>query len=126
MSKQNNTNQNKKFENWKDKNVKKLSSKVSKLNEKLSKTSSEKKATKIKGKIEVHSSKLEKTNKLTGFNPEDSVKYKSKKWFFGVGKEFSRITWSSKSRVFKNFIVVICIIVFFSIVFLLLDMLIIR
>lgn len=52
----------------------------------------------------------------------ETTSYKIKRWFFGMGKEFSRISWSSKKTVFTNLIVVIGISLFLAVIFLLVDL----
>ncbi|GMO15770.1 MAG: hypothetical protein Ta2E_06850 [Mycoplasmoidaceae bacterium] len=52
---------------------------------------------------------------------EDKAAYKTKRWFFGLGKEFNRITWTPKKKMLINFVVVIGITVFFVLLFLLID-----
>lgn len=52
----------------------------------------------------------------------ETTSYKIKRWFFGMGKEFSRISWSSKKTVFANLIVVIGISIFLAVVFLIVDL----
>lgn len=47
--------------------------------------------------------------------------FKFKRWFFGMGKEFSRITWSSKKSVWQGFIIVVTIAIFLALVFLAID-----
>lgn len=42
---------------------------------------------------------------------------KLKTFFFGLGKEFERMSWTSKSDLIKNFIVVICIVVILTAIF---------
>ena len=45
-----------------------------------------------------------------------------KKWFFGVGKEFRRINWLPKNRIFKDFVIVLIICLFLALLFLAIDM----
>jgi preprotein translocase SecE subunit len=40
-----------------------------------------------------------------------------KKWFYGLGKEFSRITWTPLKKVWINFFIVVCVVLFFALVF---------
>ena len=42
---------------------------------------------------------------------------KFKKFFFGVGKEFQRITWTPKKELASSFLVIIVVIVFFGVIF---------
>ncbi|MDR0752671.1 MAG: preprotein translocase subunit SecE [Mycoplasmataceae bacterium] len=48
---------------------------------------------------------------------EDKIKYKGKKFVFGLGKEFSRIHWASFKTVFINLLVVAIIILFLATLF---------
>lgn len=52
----------------------------------------------------------------------ETMSFKVKRWFFGMGKEFSRISWSSKKTVFANLIVVIGISLFLAVIFLIIDL----
>lgn len=47
--------------------------------------------------------------------------FKFKRWFFGMGKEFTRITWSSKKSVWQGFIIVASIVIFLALIFLAID-----
>jgi preprotein translocase SecE subunit len=49
------------------------------------------------------------------------VKYGFKRWFFGLGKEFNRISWASRHKVLWNFLVILLIITFLALLFLGLD-----
>lgn len=40
-----------------------------------------------------------------------------RKFFFGVGKEFKRISWISKKELFNNFLIVVFLIVVFALIF---------
>lgn len=44
-------------------------------------------------------------------------KHTFKKYFYGVGKEFERVTWTSKKNLFTSFMVVVVVVIFFSLVF---------
>lgn len=48
---------------------------------------------------------------------EKTFKYNLKKWFYGLGKEFSRITWTPLKKVWINFFIVVCVVLFFALVF---------
>jgi preprotein translocase SecE subunit len=48
--------------------------------------------------------------------------FKLKKWFFGVGKEFSRIRWIDRNRLLKDFIIIIIIVAILALIFLGIDM----
>ncbi|MDE5617551.1 MAG: preprotein translocase subunit SecE [Ureaplasma sp.] len=47
--------------------------------------------------------------------------FKIRRWFFGMGKEFNRVTWLDKKSVFTNLIIVVSISVFLAIIFLIID-----
>ncbi|MEF9984938.1 MAG: preprotein translocase subunit SecE [Malacoplasma sp.] len=40
-----------------------------------------------------------------------------RRFFFGVGKEFKRISWISKKEMFNNFFIVVFLIVIFALIF---------
>ncbi|MDR2636378.1 MAG: preprotein translocase subunit SecE [Mycoplasmataceae bacterium] len=44
-----------------------------------------------------------------------------KVWFFGLGKEFSRVTWAPKKKVIFNFMIVVLITTILVLIFLGLD-----
>lgn len=52
----------------------------------------------------------------------ETVPFKIKRWFFGMGKEFSRIRWSTKKTVIANLIVVVSITIFLAIIFFIIDL----
>ncbi|MDE5767164.1 MAG: preprotein translocase subunit SecE [Malacoplasma sp.] len=56
---------------------------------------------------------LKKEAKLNKAKKEN----KFKKFFFGVGKEFQRITWTPKKELASSFLVIIVVIVFFGVIF---------
>jgi preprotein translocase SecE subunit len=47
-----------------------------------------------------------------------------KRWFFGVGKEFSRVTWIGGKEVLKDFGIILLIVGIMTLIFLGLDYLI--
>lgn len=51
----------------------------------------------------------------------ETFSFKIKRWFYGMGKEFIRIRWSTKKMVLINFFVVIGISTFLALIFLLID-----
>lgn len=51
----------------------------------------------------------------------ETTSFKIKRWFYGMGKEFIRIRWSTKKLVLINFLVVIGISTFLALIFLLID-----
>lgn len=59
-----------------------------------------------------------KQNKEVQKTPKKSFSFRFKRWFFGIGKEFSRITWPTKSRVFKDLFVTIVIVVLLALLYL--------
>lgn len=48
---------------------------------------------------------------------------KFKKFFYGVGKEFERTTWTSKSKLVSDFFVVLTIVVILAVIFTLIGVL---
>lgn len=51
-------------------------------------------------------------------DPKKKFSYRFKKWFFGIGKEFGRITWPNKSRIIKDFFTVIILVAIIALIFL--------
>lgn len=47
--------------------------------------------------------------------------YKFKRWFYGMGKEFSRITWLDKIGIFEGFLTVFIISILLALIFLAID-----
>lgn len=47
--------------------------------------------------------------------------FKFKRWFFGMGKEFSRVSWASKKSVWQGFLIVVSIVIFLALIFLAID-----
>lgn len=72
----------------------------------------------IKNKSPKKSAKndLEKKEKITK-SKKNPKKHYIKKYFFGVAKEFERITWVDRKTLFTNFLVVLVIMVFFALIF---------
>lgn len=48
---------------------------------------------------------------------EKVKKYTFKRYFYGVGKEFERITWTPKKTLFSSFLVVVVVVTFFALIF---------
>lgn len=59
----------------------------------------------------------ETSKKEKEFKKEKSKKHTFKRYFYGVGKEFERISWTSKKTLFSNFLVVIVVVAFFALIF---------
>lgn len=55
-----------------------------------------------------------KTKKTNGF----------KKLFFGVGKEFERVTWTTKKELASSFLITLVVVAFFAIIFTVISLLI--
>lgn len=53
----------------------------------------------------------------------ETTSFKIKRWFFGMGKEFSRVRWADKKLVLTNFVIVIGISAFLAIIFFIIDFL---
>lgn len=62
-----------------------------------------------------------KTAKKDYIQNYETFSFKIRCWFFGMGKEFNRVTWLDKKSVFTNLIIVISISVFLAIIFLIID-----
>ncbi|MDR3163771.1 MAG: preprotein translocase subunit SecE [Mycoplasmataceae bacterium] len=60
-------------------------------------------------------------NKSSPKNPKQPIRLRLKRWFFGLGKEFSRVTWMHYVDVIKIFITVIIICAIISVIFLGID-----
>lgn len=63
-----------------------------------------------------------KKHKKDKKSPKEKTKNKEKKhlfkkFFYGVGKEFERVTWTSKKDLALNFLVILVVITFFAIIF---------
>ncbi|MDR2567716.1 MAG: preprotein translocase subunit SecE [Mycoplasmataceae bacterium] len=54
-------------------------------------------------------------------DPDKSFKNVTRRWYYGVGKEFNRITWGTKKKMLVNFIVIAAITLFLALVFLGID-----
>ena len=50
--------------------------------------------------------------------PKKPFSFRFKRWFFGIGKEFSRITWPTGNRIFKDLFVTLVIVIIIALVFL--------
>jgi preprotein translocase SecE subunit len=48
--------------------------------------------------------------------------FKVKKWFFGVGKEFSRVRWIDRQKLIKDFVIILIIVAILALLFLGLDL----
>lgn len=115
-----------------DKKIKLAKIKAKELNEKFKKENAKKltpkkfkqKYKKIKAEREKIILELEK--QLIKLKKDydykwESNSFKIKRWFLGMGKEFSRITWASKKSVWISFIVVIVIVLILATIFLGID-----
>jgi preprotein translocase SecE subunit len=49
---------------------------------------------------------------------KSSLRYRLKRWFFGVGKEFSRVTWTGGKHILKDFFIIITIVTIMALLFL--------
>lgn len=58
-------------------------------------------------KINIVDPKLPKEKKVK--EPKEPFKIKFKRWFFGVGKEFSRTTWTSKKNLILDLLIVVLV-----------------
>lgn len=74
--------------------------------------------TKTKNKEKTKLSKQQKKEKKIEDKKNNPEKYnKGKRLFFGIGKEFWRISWLKKKRILYWFLVTLLIIVVFGIIF---------
>jgi preprotein translocase SecE subunit len=48
--------------------------------------------------------------------------YRIKRWFFGLNKEFSRVSWWNKKHVFMDFAIIIIIVGLLALIFMGIDM----
>lgn len=55
--------------------------------------------------------------KIVSQKKSKEKKYTFRRYFYGVGKEFERVTWTPKKTLFTNFVVVLVVITFFAIIF---------
>jgi preprotein translocase SecE subunit len=58
---------------------------------------------------------------LTSDELKSNSRYRMKRWFFGVGKEFSRVSWVSGRQVWKDFVIIIIIVAVLALLFLGID-----
>ncbi len=65
--------------------------------------------------------KEEKTKTPKTTDPKKKFSYRFKKWFFGIGKEFGRITWPTKSRVIRDIFIAVFIVAILALIFLGID-----
>ncbi|MDE6473307.1 MAG: preprotein translocase subunit SecE [Ureaplasma sp.] len=80
------------------------------------------KENKLKRQEIIHQLKAEyKKMKLAYCYEFETFSYKMKRWFFGMGKEFNRISWMSMKNVLISFSIVISITIFLSLIFLAID-----
>jgi preprotein translocase SecE subunit len=49
--------------------------------------------------------------------PENKFKWKLKRLFFGVTKEFKRVAWGDRKSVLSNFVITVVILLFLALVF---------
>lgn len=63
-----------------------------------------------KAKKEKNKVKKEKKNK-------SEKKHVFKKFFYGVGKEFERVSWTSKKDLALNFLTILVVVTFFAVIF---------
>ncbi len=59
--------------------------------------------------------KQQENKKIKDKKPKEN---KIKRWFYGLGKEFSRTTWPSVGKIFQHLIIVILITVILALIFL--------
>lgn len=84
----------------------------------------QKKFKKIKNKREKVIQELEKQLHKLKKDYEykwETGSFKLKRWFLGMGKEFTRISWASKKSVWISFIVVVVIVLVLATIFLCID-----
>jgi len=71
-------------------------------------------------KVEVTEStnvKTKKSKKQPKTKKKHDFKKASARLFYGVGKEFNRITWTSKDKIVWNFLVIIIIAIVLTLIF---------
>jgi len=62
-----------------------------------------------------------KNSKKKTKTKKHNFKKASARLFYGVGKEFNRITWTSKDKIIWNFLVIVVIAIFLTLIFLGID-----
>lgn len=62
-----------------------------------------------------------KQNKLSYSYEFETISYLLRRWFFGMGKEFSRISWMKRKPMIQEFIIVIIVVIILALVFLAID-----
>ena len=50
-------------------------------------------------------------------NYKDEKKHKTKRLFFGLGKEFWRISWPTNKKILNDFITTVIVMIFFTLIF---------
>ncbi len=100
-------------EEFKQKNASKMSPKKFKLKYKKIK----KERQKVINKLEDQLKKLKKDYDYKW----ETGNFKLKRWFIGMGKEFTRVSWAKKKSVWISFIIVIVIVLILATIFLGID-----
>lgn len=80
----------------------------------IAKDQSEIKIDQKKENIELVKSKKSNDQEV---NYRDESKHKTKRLFFGLGKEFWRISWPSNKKILNDFITTIIVMTFFTLIF---------
>lgn len=62
-----------------------------------------------------------KQNKLAYAYEFETISYLLRRWFFGMGKEFTRISWMKRKPMIQEFIIVIIVVIILALVFLGID-----
>jgi preprotein translocase SecE subunit len=54
-------------------------------------------------------------------DPTKTFSYRTKRWFFGVGKEFGRVSWVKRKHILQDFAVIVVIVAILALIFLGID-----
>ena len=58
-----------------------------------------------------------KESNIPEINYKDEKKHKTKRLFFGLGKEFWRISWPTNKKILNDFITTVIVMIFFTLIF---------
>ncbi|MDR2846857.1 MAG: preprotein translocase subunit SecE [Mycoplasmataceae bacterium] len=106
------------FLKQKTRNLNQLTVKIKNLKTKQTTAKNEKAIVKSQTLIELNEQKYRLLNDQQKFDPETLSSFIMKRWFYGVGKEFLRIDWATRKKVFINFVIIIIVVAFFALLFL--------
>ncbi|MDR2557319.1 MAG: preprotein translocase subunit SecE [Mycoplasmataceae bacterium] len=116
---------NAKFLVWREKKIQKIHQKIKNYQAIINANDNPKLKHIAGNKIHTLNYHLEQLTKRERLTEEDTFNFKFKRWFFGVGKEFSRISWPKKGSVLRDFVIIIIIVFAIALIYFGIDALII-